>query len=84
MKTNQTSKENPIKDIAQKEESLERSTERIQRQLKIIDASGPRRHLVILLRREAWINLKRSWELFRAVRKLKAEPEIHRDADYKP
>ena len=84
MKANQTSKENPIKDIAQKEESLERSTERIQRQLKIIDASGPQRHLVILLRREAWINLKRSWGLFLEVRRMKAGPENERNPKHKP
>jgi UDP-N-acetylglucosamine 2-epimerase len=84
MKMNQANQKDPIMSIAHREESLERSMERIQRQLKIIESDGPRRHLVILLRREAWINLKRSWELFRAVRKLKAEPEIHRDADYKP
>ncbi|RJO60429.1 MAG: hypothetical protein C4542_09015 [Dehalococcoidia bacterium] len=84
MMMKQTNRESPVTPVAQKAESLWRSIERIQRQVKMIEATGPQRHLVILLRREAWINLKRSWELFWAVRKLKSGPENERNAEHKP
>ena len=79
----QTNQESPITPITQKAESLWRSMERIQRQIKMIEGAGPQRHLVILLRREAWINLKRSWELFWTVHKMKAGLENERDAEHK-
>jgi hypothetical protein len=84
MKLNQANQKNTIAPIAQRAESLERSTERIQRQVKIIESDGPRCHLVILLRREAWINLKRSWGLFLAVCKMKAGPENEQNSEHKP
>ena len=71
MTLNRTNKESPVSTVKQKLESLLRSTDRVQRQVEMIEANGTSQPLISLLRREAWINLKRSWALYWAVRKLK-------------
>jgi hypothetical protein len=72
MTLNPTNKENPVFTIKQKLERLLRSTDRVQRQVEMIESNGTNQPLISLLRRETWINLKRSWQLFPAVRRLKA------------
>jgi hypothetical protein len=84
MTLKQTNRESQVTPIKQKMESLLRSTDRIQRQIKIIETDGLQRHLISLLRREAWINLKRSWGLFLVVSNLKAQPENERNPEHKP
>ena len=72
MTLDQTNKESTITPVKKRLESLLRSTDRIQRQIKMMEQDGARQPLIATLHREAWINLKRSWALYWAVRKLKA------------